>query len=314
MKPKLRERITERTNPAAASLDTQPTQEILRIINREDHRVAPAVRRILPQVSRAVDLAVAAIRNGGRLVYLGAGTSGRLGVLDASECAPTFGSSSIAAVLAGAPAALWRSVEGLEDNPELGAGDLKKIHFHKSDVLVGISASGRAPYVMGAMRFARRRRARTIALTCNPEAPMAALADIVICPVVGPEVIAGSSRMKAGTAQKLVLNMLSTATMVRMGRVLSNRMINVQLTNQKLWNRAEGILMNLTGAGKAEAGKALKDSRRNLPVALLMVLKKIPRSKAASQLQEGPSVAAVLRQAIKEVSQRRKWVSESVSQ
>jgi N-acetylmuramic acid 6-phosphate etherase len=299
---KSRERITERTNPAAASLDMQPTQEILRIINREDHRVAPAVRRTLPQIARAVDMAVAAIRNGGRLVYLGAGTSGRLGVLDASECAPTFGTSSIAAVLAGAPAALWRSVEGLEDSLELGARDLTKIHFNKRDVLVGISASGRAPYVLGGMRLARRRRAKIIALTCNPEAPMAGLADIVICPVVGPEVIAGSSRMKAGTAQKLVLNMLSTATMVRLGRVLSNRMINVQLTNQKLWNRAEGILTNLTGATKAQAGKALKDSRRNLPVALLMVLKKITRAKASAQLQEEPSIAAVLRRAIKEAN------------
>jgi len=292
----------ERTNPASASLDTRSTREILRIINREDQRVEPAVRKTLPQIARAVDLAAEAIRNGGRLVYLGAGSSGRLGVLDAAECAPTFGTSSVSAVLAGAPAALWRSVEGIEDDPRQGARDLKRIRFSARDVLVGISASGRAPYVLGAMRLARQRHAKIIALTCNPEAPMAALADLTICPVVGPEVIAGSSRMKAGTAQKLVLNMLSTATMVRLGRVLTNRMINVQLTNQKLRGRAMGILMNFTGVREPEAAKALEDSLRNLPVAILMVLKKISRSKAAAELKSEPNVAAVLRQAIKEVN------------
>ena len=301
MKPKSRERITERTNPASASLDTKSTREILRIINREDHRVAPAVRKTLPQIARAVDLAVEAIRNGGRLVYLGAGTSGRLGVLDASECVPTFGTDRVVAILAGAPASLTSSVEGVEDNPQQAVRDLKKIRFTRHDLLVGISASGGAPYVLGGMRYARKLGAKVVGLTCNPEAPLKALADVTIIPVVGPEVIAGSSRMKAGTAQKLVLNMLSTATMVRLGRVLSNSMINVQLTNQKLWKRAEGILIKLTGASQAAAAKALKDSGRSLPVALLMVLKKIPRAEAARQLQEGPSVAAVLREAMEEV-------------
>ena len=240
---KWQERITERTNPASASLDTKSTREILRIMNREDHRVAPAVRKTLPQIARAVDLAVEAIRNGGRLVYLGAGTSGRLGVLDASECVPTFGTDSVVAILAGAPASLTSSVEGVEDDPQQAVRDLKKIRFTRHDLLVGISASGGAPYVLGGMRYARKLGAKVVGLTCNPEAPLKALADVTIIPVVGPEVIAGSSRMKAGTAQKLVLNMLSTATMVRLGRVLSNSMINVQLTNQKLWKRAEGILM-----------------------------------------------------------------------
>ena len=240
---KSRERITERTNPASASLDTKSTREILRIINREDHRVAPAVRKTLPQIARAVDLAVEAIRNGGRLVYLGAGTSGRLGVLDAAECVPTFGTDRVVAILAGAPASLTSSVEGVEDDPQQAVRDLKKIRLTRHDLLVGISASGGAPYVLGGMRYARKLGAKVVGLTCNPEAPLKALADVTIIPVVGPEVIAGSSRMKAGTAQKLVLNMLSTATMVRLGRVLSNSMINVQLTNQKLWKRAEGILM-----------------------------------------------------------------------
>jgi N-acetylmuramic acid 6-phosphate etherase len=234
------------------------------------------------------------------MVYLGAGTSGRLGVLDASECAPTYGTDRVVAVLAGAPASLACPVEGVEDNSEQAARDLKKISFARTDLLVGISASGRAPYVLGGMRYARALGANTVGLTCNPEAPLKSLADITIIPVVGPEVIAGSSRMKAGTAQKLVLNMLSTATMVRLGRVLSNRMINVQLTNQKLWARAEGILKEFTGASKAQAAKALKASRRNLAVALLMRLKKIRRSEATRRLKEGPSVAEVLRAAMRD--------------
>jgi len=300
MKPKTRERVTEQANPASASLDTKSTAEILRIINREDHRVAAAVRKTLPQIARAVDWAVEAIGNGGRLVYLGAGTSGRLGVLDASECVPTYGTDRVVAILAGAPASLTSSVEGVEDDPRQAARDLKKIRFAPRDLLVGITASGAAPYVLGGMRYARKLGAKVVGLTCNPQAPLKALADVTIIPVVGPEVIAGSSRMKAGTAQKLVLNMLSTATMVRWGRVLSNKMINVQLTNQKLWKRAEGILMQFAGVSQAAAAKALKDSHRSLPVALLMQVKKIPRSEAIRLLQEGPSVAAVLREAMED--------------
>lgn len=260
--------------------------------------MAPAVRKTLPQIARAVDLAVEAIRKGGRLVYLGAGSSGRMGMLDAVECVPTFGTDRVVAILAGAPASLRRPVEGVEDNEQQSVWDLGRISFSARDVLVGISASGRAPYVLGAMRFARRHRAKVVALTCNPQAPMAAFADVTICALVGPEVLAGSSRMKAGTAQKLVLNMLSTATMVRLGRVLSSDMINVQPTNEKLSNRAEGILMKLTGASQATAAKALKDAGRSLPVALLMILKKVKRSEAARQLKQGPSVAALLRKSL----------------
>lgn len=301
MKPKSRERITERTNPASASLDTKPTREILRIINREDHRVAAAIRKTLPQIARAVDLAVEAVRNGGRLVYLGAGTSGRLGALDAVESLPTFGTDRVVAVVAGAPASLTRAVEGVEDDPQQAVRDLNEVKFTRHDVLVGISASGRTPYVLGGMRYARRRGAKVVALTSNPDAPMKALADVVIHPVVGPEVIAGSSRMKAGTAQKLVLNMLSTATMVRLGRVLSNWMVHVQLTNGKLWKRAQDILVRLAGVSEAGAARALKDAGRKVPVALLMVLKKIPRTEAARQLQQGPS-AQVLRVALEKRS------------
>ena len=301
MKPKPRERITEQTNPASESLDTKSTREILRLINREDHHVAAAVGKTLPQIARAVDMAVDAIRNGGRLIYLGSGTSGRLGVLDAAECAPTFGTDRVVAILAGAPASLTSSVEEVEDIPQQAVRDLKRIGLSRLDLLVGISASGRAPYVLGGMRLARNLKAKIVGLTCNPEAPLKPLADVTIIPVVGPEVVAGSSRMKAGTAQKLVLNMLSTATMVWLGNVLSGSMINVQPTNRKLWKRAEGILTEFTGASKATATKALKDSRRNLPVALLMVLKKITRYEAARLLREGTSVAAVLREAMAKV-------------
>ena len=292
------QRITERTNPASASLDTKSTREILRIMNGEDQRVALAVRKTLPQITRAVDWAADAIKNGGRLVYLGAGTSGRLGVLDASECVPTFGTDRVVGILAGAPASLTSSLEGVEDDPRQAVRDLKKVGFTRHDVLVGISASGGAPYVLGGMGWARKLGAKVVGLTCNPDAPLKSVAGVAIIPVVGPEVVAGSSRLKAGTAQKLVLNMLSTATMVRLGRVLSGSMINVQLTNQKLWKRAEGILVNFTGADAATAVKALKDSGRSLPVALLMVMKKITRSEAARRLEEAPSVAAVLREAM----------------
>ncbi len=295
------ERVTERTNPAAIALDTRSTRTILQIINHEDQRVAPAVRRTIPQIAAVVDLAVDAIRNGGRMVYLGAGTSGRLGVLDASECLSTFGSESVVGVLAGAPAALTHSLEGVEDIPQQAVRDLKKIGFSRHDLLVGISAGGAAPYVIGGMRWARRMGAKVVGLTCNPDAPLKRFAEVRIIPVVGPEVVAGSSRMKAGTAQKLVLNMLSTATMVRLGRVLCNRMINVQLTNRKLWKRGAKILSKFTGRSQAEAANILKASRRNLPVAILMAVKKIPRVEAEHALQKGANVAAVLRKAMGKV-------------
>jgi N-acetylmuramic acid 6-phosphate etherase len=303
MKSRPRERITERTNPASESLDTKSTREILRIINREDERVVPAVRKTLPQIARAVDLAVEAIRNGGRLVYLGAGTSGRLGALDAAEALPTFATDRVVAVLAGAPASLTHSVEGVEDDPRQAVRDLQKIKFNRRDLLVGIAASGRTPYVLGGMRYARRLGAKVVGLTSNPDAPMKNLAHVSIIPVVGPEVIAGSSRMKAGAAQKLVLNLLSTATMVRLGRVLSHWMVNVQVTNQKLRKRAQGILMRVSGVREATAARALKDSGDSLPVALLMILRKITRPEATRQLEQAPSVAEAIREAIEELSQ-----------
>jgi N-acetylmuramic acid 6-phosphate etherase len=291
-------RITERENPASVALDTKPTAEILRLINGEDQRVAPAVAKTVPQITRAVEIAVRAIRQGGRMIYLGAGTSGRLGVLDAAECMPTFGSDRVLAIIAGGRGAMFKSKEGAEDNPLQAERDLRRVKLSTKDVLVGISASGHTPYTLGGMRYARRLGAPTVGLTVNPAAPMKRLADVFIAPRVGPEIIAGSSRMKAGTAQKLVLNMLSTTTMVRLGRVLSNWMINVQLTNQKLRKRGQQILTRVTGATPTRAARTLKAAGGSLPVALLMLQRGIKRHEAQKLLTRGKSLAQVLRSSL----------------
>jgi len=288
-------RITERENPASVALDTKPTTEILRIINQEDHRVAPAVAKTIPKIARAVDMAVRAILQGGLVIYLGAGTSGRLGVLDASECPPTFGSDRVLAIIAGGRGAMFKSKEGVEDNPLEAERDLRRIKLSAKDVLVGIAASGRTPYVLGGMRYARRVGAKTVGITVNPAAPMKLLADAFIAPVVGPEVLTGSSRMKAGTAQKLVLNMLSTTTMARLGRVFSNWMINVQLTNQKLRERGQRILTRVTGASPTRAARTLTAAGGSLPVAVLMLHKGIKRDEAQQLLTKGKSIATALR-------------------
>jgi N-acetylmuramic acid 6-phosphate etherase len=297
MKRRRRERITEQENPVSNTLDTLPTREILRVINSEDHRVAPAVKKTIPQIARAVELAVEVIRRGGRLIYLGAGTSGRLGVLDAAECIPTFGTDRVAAIMAGAPRSLWRPVEGTEDDPQQAVRDLRAIKLSRRDLLVGISAGGQTPYVLSGLRYAQRRGARTVALTSNPASLLKRLADVAIIPAVGPEVIAGSTRMKAGTAQKLVLNMLSTATMVRLGRVFSNWMIHVQMTNEKLRKRGHAILMKAAGVSAAPVARALEQAGGSLPVALLMLLKKVSKQEAVGLLQKGKSVAQILRTA-----------------
>ena len=292
-------RITERENRASVALDTKPTKEILRLINREDQGVAPAVAKTVPRIARAVDMAVRAIREGGRLVYLGAGTSGRLGVLDAAECGPTFDSDRVVAVIAGGLGAMIKSSEETEDNPLEAVRDLRRIKFRKRDLLVGISASGQAPYVLGGMRYARRLGAKTAAITCNPATPMKALADVFIAPVVGAEVLSGSSRMKAGTAQKLVLNMLSTATMVRLGRVFSNWMVTVRLTNRKLRERGHRILSRATGSSPARAAGALKTAEGSLPVALLMLGRGLTYEEARRLLAKEKDVASLLRSSLK---------------
>ena len=264
-----------------------PTREILRVINREDARVVPAVARELPRIARAVDAIVRALQRGGRLIYVGAGTSGRLATLDAAECPPTFGVSpgTVQAVVAGGRRALTRAIEGAEDSAARGARDLAAKKVTANDVVVGLTASGFTPYVLGALGYARRRGATTVGVTSNPRSPLARLAAITIAPRVGAEVIAGSTRMKAGTTQKLVLNMLSTAAMARLGRVYDNWMIDVTLTNRKLRQRGLRILEQASGANVLEAKRALRQAGHDLRVALVMLKTGVDAAEAKRRLR-----------------------------
>lgn len=266
-------------------------------MNREDRKVAVAVSQASPQIARAVDLAANALAKGGRLVYLGAGTSGRLGVLDASECPPTFGTDRVVAVLAGGPGAMFKAGEGVEDDGASAQRDLKRIRLSKRDVLVGIAASGRTPYTLEGLRYARQQGAATIGVTANPGSPMHRLVDVEIAVNVGPEVIAGSTRLKAGTAQKLVLNMLSTATMVKLGRVFSGLMIHMEMKNEKLRERGRSIVVKATGVDDKTAAGAMAAAGSNLPAALLMIWKNISRSEALRILKQEPNTALALRKA-----------------
>ena len=264
--------LTEQENPRTAQLSSLPTGEILRLMNEEDAGVPDAVGRVLPQITAAVDRIVQRLQRGGRLFYIGTGTSGRLGVLDASECPPTFGVSPdlVQAIIAGGYDACHRAVEASEDDAAAGAHDLQQRRFTQADALVGIAASGRTPYTVGAIEFARGIGGLTIAITSVPGSPIDKAAEISIVPVVGPEVVAGSTRLKAGTAQKLILNMLSTATMVRLGYVTGNRMTNVQTRNIKLRARAIRILKSEAALSDEEAQAALTEAGEKLPVALVM--------------------------------------------
>jgi N-acetylmuramic acid 6-phosphate etherase len=264
---------TEQLNPRSTGLDTKSTLEILRMLNHEDGRVASAVRAALPKIARAVEAVVRAFHRGGRLFYVGAGTSGRLAVLDAAECPPTFGtpSSMVQALIAGGNRALLHAIEGAEDSAAEGARDLANAGLTSDDVVVGIAASGTTPYVLGALRFARRRGASTVGLTCNRRSPLAREAQIPIVTETGPEVLAGSTRLKAGAAQKMVLNMLSTVSMVRMGRVYENQMIYLMATNEKLRRRGTKILQETAGVSASTAEHALRQTRHNLPLALVML-------------------------------------------
>ncbi len=288
---------TEKLNPASAEIDLLPTAEILRIMNREDQKVAPAVGREIPQIARAVDAIVEALRRGGHLFYIGAGTSGRLGVLDASECPPTFDAAPemVQGIIAGGSAALARATEASEDRPESGEADLRGRDFTRQDVLVGLTASGRTPYVLGAVRYARSIGAVTIAVTCNPEAEISILVDIPIAPLVGPEIIAGSTRLKAGTAQKLVLNMLSTAAFIRLGYVYRNLMVNLHLKNQKLMDRGRRIIAQATGCDADRAAQALADAGNNVRAAIIMLNRGVNLERAQELLRAaGNRVSAAL--------------------
>jgi len=264
---------TEQRNLRSRGLDRKSTLGILRALNREDARVAPAVRRELPHIARAVDAIVNSLQRGGNLYYVGAGTSGRLAVVDAAECPPTFGTPprKVRAVIAGGARALQHAVEGAEDSTRSGVRDLRRAGVSNRDVVVGLSASGTTRYVLGALLFARRIGAVTIGVTSNPRSPLAKRSEISIAPDTGPEAIAGSTRLKAGTAQKLVLNLLSTTAMVRLGRIYENWMIHVALTNQKLRRRGARILEEAAGVAPRTAKHALRQSGHNLPVALVML-------------------------------------------
>ncbi|HEY8596620.1 MAG TPA: N-acetylmuramic acid 6-phosphate etherase [Devosiaceae bacterium] len=266
--------VSEERNPNTMGIDMMSTTEILHTINQEDRTVPEAVGKVIPQIARVVDVVVEAFRKGGRLVYIGAGTSGRLGVLDASECSPTFGvpPEMVVGLIAGGPHALTHATEGAEDSAEQGAADLAGINLGATDVVVGIAVSGRTPYVIGALEYARSIGATTAALSCNPASTIARIADIAISPVVGPEALTGSTRMKSGTAQKLVLNMLSTASMIRMGKIYQNLMVDLHASNRKLLARAVRIVMQATGCSESEAEDALKRTGNDVKLAILVRL------------------------------------------
>src|SRR5277367_298411 len=276
--------LTEQANPASRDIDTQSTVQVLRIINDEDRNVAPAVAAEIPRIAQSVDRIAAAIQNGGRLYYIGAGTSGRLGVLDASECPPTYHvpTDLVQGIIAGGPAALEKSSEATEDDPDAGRRDLIARGFTARDALVGIAASGRTPYVLGAVAMARSLGALTIGISCTPDSELSRAVEIAITPLCGPEVIAGSTRMKAGTATKLVLNMLSTAVMIGLGYVYGNLMVNVAPRNAKLEDRARRIVAESSAVSYERAGELLKEAGGNVKVAIVMAKRAVGREAAES--------------------------------
>ena len=264
--------VSEDRNPRSMEIDLFPTVEVLRSINEEDKGVPSAVEKVIPQIAEAVDDIVRAFRKGARLVYIGAGTSGRLGVLDASECPPTFSvpDGMVVGLIAGGTEALMHAIEGAEDDPDQGRQALADIGLTADDVVVGIAVSGRTPYVIGALTYAKTLGARTVALSCNPNSAIAAIADIAISPVVGPEILTGSTRLKSGTAQKLILNMLTTASMIRIGKTYQNLMVDLHASNQKLVARAARIVMQATGCSSDEAREVLDLTENDVKLAILI--------------------------------------------
>ncbi|POE22359.1 N-acetylmuramic acid 6-phosphate etherase [Pectobacterium odoriferum] len=280
--------VSETRNPATMALDQLSTLEMMHAFNQEDRKVPEAIALVLPAIAEAVDLAAASLQEGGRLIYLGAGTSGRLGVLDASECPPTFGvpHGLVIGLIAGGPGALLKAVEGAEDDPALGEADLKTLNLTAADMVVGLAASGRTPYVIGALRYAHDVGCRTAAISCNPHSPIAQEAQVAISPVVGPEALTGSTRLKSGTAQKLVLNMISTGAMVKLGKVYQNLMVDVKATNVKLLDRACRIVVEATGAEREQAQQALVQAGNEVKPAILMLLANIDVAAARERLKQ----------------------------
>ncbi len=281
--------LTEQRNPTSLTIDTLPTRAILEVINAADCTVPQAVGQAIPAITEAVDAIVAALSSGGRLFYIGAGTSGRLGVLDAAECPPTFSVSSefVQGIIAGGEAALSRATEASEDDPALGVRDLTARGFRPGDVLVGLAASGRTPYVLGAIRAARDLEACTIGISCTPDSELSQQVDIAIEILPGPEILTGSTRMRAGTATKLALNMISTAVMIRLGHVYSNLMVNVRPKNEKLVDRARRIIAEAAGVPYERASELLDQAGGNVKTAIVMTLLGLPRQQAETRLAEG---------------------------
>jgi N-acetylmuramic acid 6-phosphate etherase len=284
----LEQLVSEARNPDTLQIDLMSTAEILSAMNKQDALVADAVRKVLPEIGAAVDKIVEAFKVGGRLIYMGAGTSGRLGVLDASECPPTFGvpEGMVVGLIAGGDRALRYPIEGAEDDRTEGRRDLEKINLTAKDVVVGIAVSGRTPYVIGALDYAKNVGATTAALSCNPDSAIARMADIAISPLVGPEALTGSTRLKSGTAQKLVLNMLTTASMIRIGKSYENLMVDLSVSNQKLAARATRILVEVTGCTADEAEGFLAASGNNVKLAILMALTGMGASEAEVALKD----------------------------
>ena len=280
--------ITEQRNPNSMHVDSLSALEIVQLMNEEDKQVPLAIEKCLPQIAQAVECIVAAFQQGGRLIYIGAGTSGRLGVLDASECPPTFGVSPemVKGIIAGGERALRHPIEGAEDSKAQAVVDLQTIQFSSKDVLVGIAASGRTPYVIGALEYAKSLGSVTVSIASNPNSAMANIVDIAIDTVVGPEVLTGSSRLKSGTAQKLVLNMLTTASMILMGKCYQNLMVDVQASNEKLKTRAIRIVMQATDCDKALAEETLKQADQNAKLAIMMILSGLDRAQAEALLEK----------------------------
>ena len=280
--------ITEQRNPNSMHVDSLSALDIVQLMNDEDKQVPLAIEKCLPQIAQAVERIVTAFQQGGRLVYIGAGTSGRLGVLDASECPPTFGVSPemVKGIIAGGERALRHPIEGAEDSKAQALVDLQTIQFSSKDVLVGIAASGRTPYVIGALEYAKSLGSVTVSIASNPNSAMANIVDIAIDTVVGPEVLTGSSRLKSGTAQKLVLNMLTTASMILMGKCYQNLMVDVQASNEKLKARAIRIVMQATDCEKALAEETLKLADQNAKLAIMMILSGLDRAQAEALLEK----------------------------
>lgn len=280
--------VTESVNENSKNIDRVSTEEMIEIINSEDKKVAFAVEKENKNIAAAVDLITKALKNGGRLIYIGAGTSGRLGVLDASECPPTYGVSSelVQGLIAGGEEAIRNSIENAEDSKEEAVKHLSGIDFNKKDFLVGIAASGSTPYVIGALEYAKDLGAKTASLSCNPESKIAQIADVSIAPVVGPEVVAGSTRMKAGTAQKMVLNMLSTAVMIKLGKVYKNYMVDLQVKNNKLAERAKNMIMEVSEVTYKKAEKYLEKTDYNVKLAIMMLNTGLDKDKAKNELEK----------------------------